>query len=88
MNKKKEILTLEGVLVASDWDRDDSVIGISLYTDDEEEYQIENMYEIDEWLTALEKRIEVTGEVTEDKYGGKTIRVLDYDIPEYEEGWL
>ena len=79
-------ITLTGILVASDWDKENNIVGLSLFTDEEEEFIIENIAEIVDFENFLEKRVEVIGDVINNENGKKYIKVCFYDkAEEYDE---
>ena len=82
-NGNRQMVTLEGVVTAVDWDDDDNVIDVLLCTSDDEEYYIENNERGEELLDLVSQNVIVTGIVEEDDYGDKVIDVKSYEI--YEE---
>jgi hypothetical protein len=77
--------TMEGYVVATDWDEYDNVIEVSIQTEDEE-------YVVDlsnafgrEMFDFLDQEIEVTGVVKKGKNGVKIINVTDFEELDEED---
>lgn len=82
-SKKQEIREsqslIQGIITASDWDKDGNVIEIRLQTIDEEEYLILN----GELFTGLiRKYVLLSGNIKEQKNGIKTIHIKKCTILE------
>ena len=70
--------TITGIVVAADWDDKDKVIAVSIEADDELYYVSGNSIG-KQLLELLDKGVEVTGIVGEDKDGNRTITVKAYE---------
>lgn len=82
-NGKLQMVTLEGIITAADWDDDNNVIAVLLCTPDEDEYLIEDNERGEELLDLVSQNVMVTGILEEDDYGDKIIDIKSYEI--YEE---
>ena len=88
--------TINGIVTESDWDEDGNVTAVAIEVtietedEDEESYSSEesDYYDVvmddkgKELMDFLNKRVEVTGTVTEDDEGNKTIKVKNYKVIE------
>ena len=54
-------ITLIGVLTASEWDKNDEIIGLSLNTENDEQYYIDNFYDMDDYEDFLDQKLEIFG---------------------------
>lgn len=71
--------SLTGVLEPYEWDDDDTVIALSLVTE-EEDYIVENDGVEEELYPLIGERITVSGTVETDRHGDKYITVRRYKI--------
>lgn len=65
--------TLEGTLNPIEWDEDGEVIKFSVYSDDEEDYIVENYPKPKKLQRLLNKRVLVQGKIGANAYGEKVI---------------
>jgi hypothetical protein len=80
MALKKKSVTLTGIVIPSDWNDDQEVVGAALATADEKEYRIDGTKKGKELLAHLQLLMEVTGTLSEDERGRKVITVRRYSI--------
>jgi hypothetical protein len=73
-------ITTTGVLVPTDWDSEGSISAIAISTPREEEYFINNDEIGEELLDLYGAEVLVTGIVTEDSEGNKTLTVKKYEL--------
>lgn len=76
-----ETVTITGVVQAVDWDEEDNVIAVTISTDDGEFY-VENSGKGVELLKMVDKKVKVTGNVSTDEDGFKTITVNSFEVVE------
>jgi len=80
----KELKTLKGLIVPSQWDNNGKITGIAVSCFDEEEYQI-LMDEIGRGLMGfLHKQVEIFGQCT-GRNRTKTIRVKGFSINDWTD---
>jgi len=79
-NKDRPISILRGVVLPSRWDKDGKVMRISLNTQDENEYIIENSGRGEELLNYLRELIEIEGKVLQQNSGALYVKVNDYSL--------
>ncbi len=77
-----QTVTVTGVVYADDWDDNDNVTAVVIETEDGEEYGISTDGKGKELLKLEDKRVELTGTVSEHGEGEKTITVTTYRILE------
>ena len=70
---------IRGYVVPVDWDNDDKVIEVSIQTDNDD-FEVDRNGLGRELLDFLDKEVEVTGIVHEDRYGMKRVTVSDYEV--------
>ena len=75
---------IRGYVVPTDWDNDDHVIEVSIQTDNDD-FEVDQNGLGKELLEFLDKEVEVTGIVHEDRYGMKRITVSDYEVLSEED---
>ena len=79
-------ITTTGVLVPTDWDQEGRISAIAISTPREEEYLINNDAIGEELLDLYGAEVLVTGIVSEDSEGNKTLAVEKYELlGEYDE---
>ena len=79
-------MTIVGFVTPNDWDDDDTVIELSISTDDDD-YIVESNELGEELFDLLDEDVDVTGIVTEDKERKKRIHITSYEVLEnYEYG--
>jgi hypothetical protein len=71
-------ITISGLLMATEWDDDDDIVGFELSADDDS-YDVEQNALWYELVELCDTHVEVTGMVTEEKDGTKRILVTDYE---------
>ena len=74
-----------GIITAVEWDEDDNVVAIALSTPEEEEYLIEENPVGAELLELIYESVKVTGIVTENGFGNKSVRVDSYELVDEEQ---
>ncbi len=89
--KGRQKTVVEGVITPTEWNEDDEVVGIALYTDDEEEYQVELSGRGRVLLDFLDERVELRGSVRSGADGAHVFDVEDFEVlgdedEEEEEG--
>ena len=82
---KNKKITVMGIITAVEWDEDDNVVAIALSTPEEEEYRIEENPVGAELLELIYESVKVTGIVTENEFGDKSIRVDSYALVDEEQ---
>lgn len=80
-------VTVIGIIIALEWNKDDNVIAIGLTTSDEEEYVIEDSPFTDELLDLLYERVKVIGFINTNDFGYKSIFVESYELLEEDESF-
>ena len=77
MKKKKPdpLGGIAGIILANRWDENGNVIGVSLYTDREENYNIAQNKKILELIDLVRTKVWVQGKVEEGADGKKSIYV-------------
>lgn len=74
------VITIKGIITASDWDKNDEILGIKIQSPDEEEYHIADPDMIDELIDALRSEVEITGSVSFNAAGEKVIHIETYEL--------
>jgi hypothetical protein len=82
-----ENVSLEGLVVAADWDENDEVTLVSLLTDDEGEYLVEADSVGRELLRCIRKRVRLCGLLRKDESGEDVIAGKCFTIIEPREKW-
>ena len=77
-------VTITGHVMATDWDLNDNVSEVSVETNDDEEYVVEDSGLGEKLFGLFGEEIEVTGMVKEDEDGTKRIRITSYEVLESE----
>jgi hypothetical protein len=54
---------VKGIVIANGWDEDGNVIGVAIYSDNEEIYEIDPGEHFHALLDKLQKRVRVVGEI-------------------------
>lgn len=54
---------VKGIVIANGWDNDGNVIGVAIYSDNEEIYQIDPSEHVHGLLDKLQKRVRIVGEI-------------------------
>lgn len=77
--------TLRGYVVATEWDKHDNVIEVSIQTEDDD-YQVDDSNALGKDLfDFLDQEIEVTGIVRQDRHGTNIITVMDFERLDEED---
>jgi len=72
-----EPLTIKGIVIPVDWDKEGKVVAAAISTHDEDEYLIDNDYKGEELLHLVREEVEVSGVAKENK-DKKIIAVQKY----------
>jgi hypothetical protein len=76
--KKKEPspqMDITGIILANQWDENGNVIGVSVYTDQEEIYIVAQTKQIKELVNLIQTKVRVEGKVKERLNGKKFVYV-------------
>ena len=77
--------TLRGYVVATEWDKNDNVIEVSIQTDDND-YRVDDSNTLGrELFDFLDQEIEVTGMVKQDRHGSNIITVTNFEQLEEDD---
>jgi hypothetical protein len=76
-NSEKEI-TIRGIITPREWNENESVKSVSIESEDEQEYIVENSDENKELLRFLRMMIYATGTCREEKNGKKYFKMKKY----------
>lgn len=76
-------ITVRGFVVADDWNYNDEVVAVSISTEDEEEYLVENTGLGKRLLNHVDDLVEVTGMIRTDVGGFKNIKVTDFTVLDF-----
>ena len=79
-NKKLRMVTISGLIAPSEWDEDDNIVNVSLFTLDEKEYRIKNNEKAEELLEFIAHEVIIRGYEEEDEYGNKIIIVNEFKV--------
>lgn len=79
INHHKDLLTIQGIMIASGWNKDGAVTRIAVMTDDEMEFTIFKNKYWDQLLTHLREPVKILGVVDFDDDGRKTITVVTFE---------
>jgi len=78
-NHHTDLLTIQGIMIASDWNKDGAVTRIAVMTDDEMEFTIFKNKYWDQLLTHLREPVKILGVVNFDDDGRTTVTVVTFD---------
>ena len=79
--KKRNYITLRGIIVPADWNNDGEIVDLALFTDDEGEFLIEKEDEMwDSLFDFLREEVRVTAFKRLQRYGKPTIYVKGFEI--------
>ncbi len=79
-------ISLQGVVAASDWDEDGSVIDIVIEATDEAKYHVAKNHKKPKLLKLIQHPVKVEGTVCEDERGQRSIQVIRFEeIEEYNQ---
>ena len=81
-NKKKDPITVHGLIIPKEWDEGGNVTAIAMSTFDEDEYLIEHDEMGERLMSFLREEIAVCGSYRVTG-GRKIVRVTDYTIKGY-----
>jgi len=81
---EQELITIRGLVTASEWDEKGNVIAIAISTFDEDEYLVDSNLEGEELLCLIRKEVEVSG-LLKQKNNKKIISVVDHRLGQDEE---
>jgi hypothetical protein len=84
-NGEDHLVTIAGVIVPSDWDRQGNVTGVSISAFDEEEYFVQGQGKGGELIQHVRKDAEVVGWVEVER-GKKKITVKHYRLRQHLTG--
>jgi hypothetical protein len=73
--KKTDAYSVTGLIIASEWNIDGNVAGVSVYADDEEIYLVKKRGSIQNLIEAVQKRVKIVGQITTLTNGSKCIDV-------------
>lgn len=77
---KRNYITLRGIIVPADWDRDGEIVNLALLTDDEREFLIEKEDIIwDSLFALLREEISVTASHRLNRYSKPTIAIKTFE---------
>ena len=78
------MVTIEGIVIPTNWDEKGNAIVTALFTYHEDEYLIDQDKKGEELLTFIRKQVKVSGEVR--KQGGKKIiKVNEYELKKEQD---
>lgn len=78
MVSKRSKPLIEGVVIPSSWDENGIIIGVSLHTSDEKEYQVQLNGLGHELLDLVQHKVEATGKIRERLDGSRQIILSSY----------
>lgn len=79
LNAEDRLITVRGLLVPAAWDEKGEVTAIATSTFDEEEYLLDYNKKIDRLLLLVQKEVEVSGYVRNEK-GKKIMKVQKFHL--------
>ena len=87
MKKKRSVHydIITGMILASQWDESGNIIGVSVYTDREEIYVVDQNKRVKELLSLIQTKVRVEGKVKEGLDGNKLIYVKTVKTIENEK---
>jgi len=77
--RHEDLVTIQGIAVASDWNREGLVTRITVMTDDEQEFIIYKNKYWEQLVTRLREPVKILGVVDLDDDGRKTITVVSFE---------
>ncbi|UCG11434.1 MAG: hypothetical protein JSU72_12900 [Deltaproteobacteria bacterium] len=77
-----EPMEVTGMVYASEWDANDKVIGVEIFTSDGDAFAVSNAGKGLELLELVDSVVTATGTVTTDESERKTIRISSYTVIE------
>lgn len=78
-DQHKDLLTIQGIMIASDWNMEGDVIRIAIMTDDEEEFFIFKNKYWDQLIAHLREPVKILGVTDFDDDGRRTISVISFE---------
>jgi len=78
-------VNVRGIIIPTDWNISGDAIKVSVFTNDEKEYAIENTKRGRELLHFLRQKVMISGQLSE-RDGKRTIRVDDFSILKDKRG--
>jgi hypothetical protein len=78
-------VTVRGIVMPVDWDERERVTSVAVSSVDEQEYVVAESGALRKLLRHVNEVVEVTGVVTENEYGEKTITVERFEVSQDEE---
>lgn len=75
---QEKFITVRGIVAPSNWDADDQVSEVTIYTKNEEEYVVNARNSVKQLMKHFDEEIEATGYLTEDEYGEEVLIVADF----------
>jgi hypothetical protein len=78
MVSKRNKPLIKGVVIPSSWDENGIIIGVSLHTSDEKEYQVQLNGLGHELLELVQHKVEATGKIRERLDGSRQIILSSY----------
>lgn len=76
--RKKSAVTLTGIVIPTEWDEEQRLVGVSLATADEKEYRIGATKKGRELFHYLQQQVEIAGDLSLDENGRPVITVRRY----------
>jgi hypothetical protein len=78
--KTKEMLTVRGLVVPSDWDEQDEVCAVTICADNEERYEVVDRKTVRALMKHMDEEIEAVGTKGEDDYGDEIFLVTSFEV--------
>ena len=78
-NHHRDLLTIQGIMIASDWNTEGDVIRLAIMTDDEEEFFIFKNKYWDQLLEHLREPVKILGVIDLDTVGKRAITVISFE---------
>jgi hypothetical protein len=78
-NRRKDLISVRGILVPVEWDESGRVLTTAVSTDQEDEFVIDNDNRGEELCVHLRAEVEVTGRLRE-REGRRIIRVEEFTL--------
>ena len=77
---QNQTISCTGILTAAEWDEENNIINVKLSTFNEDEYLIKQNAKGKALLHFVQRHVQVSGQLEEDKQGMKSLRVKKYEI--------
>ena len=78
-NRREDLITVRGILIPVEWDDNGRVLTTAVFTDQENEFVIDNNNKGDELCVHLRAEVEVTGRPRQSE-GRRIIRVQNFTL--------